>query len=79
MCDRVPPARRPALCQATGRLRKNLAYFKVNYVIGTVATSSLVLFMNPASIVVLACLALMWFYFYIIRTAPVVMGGRELR
>ena len=65
--------------QATGRLRKNVAYFRVNYLITTVATTSLVLFMNPMSLIVLAVLALLWTYFYIVKSGPVSIGGRELR
>jgi hypothetical protein len=65
--------------QATGRLRKNVSYFRVNYMITSVATTSLVLFMNPSSLIVLALLSLVWSYFYLVRTTPVVLGGRELR
>lgn len=36
-------------------------------------------FMNPTSLIVLAMLALLWGYMYIVRTTPVVLGGRELR
>ena len=56
-----------------------MSYFRVNYAIATVGTTSLVLFMNPLSLVVLAFLALMWAYFYILKSGPVVLGGRELR
>ena len=38
-----------------------------------------VMFMNPWSLIVLALLALLWGYAYIVRTTPLVMGGRELR
>lgn len=65
--------------QAMGRLKKNVAYFRVNYMITTCGVTSLVLLMNLWSLVVLAGLALMWFYFYMIKTTPVVLGGRELR
>ena len=60
-------------------MRKNLSYFRVNYMIATVATTSLVLFLNPWSLIVLAGLMLVWSYFYIIKSSPVVLGGRELR
>lgn len=64
--------------EASGRLRKNLSYFRVNYMIATVATTSLVLFLNPWSLIVLAGLMLVWSYFYIIKSGPLVLGGREL-
>lgn len=35
--------------------------------------------MNPWSLIVLAVLALVWGYSYIVRTTPFVLGGRELR
>lgn len=136
----------PLLLQATGRLRKNVSYFKVNYGIVGVSTTALVMFMvraagggsraqevssggseqgrkaaaaaawlaggfaaaflvgqllgapgpfaahdfcmislllralqNPWSLIVLAVLALLWGYAYIVRTSPIVLGGRKLR
>ena len=65
--------------QATGRMRKNVAYFKVNYGIVAVSTTALVMFMNPWSLIVLAVLALLWGYAYVVRTTPLVINGRELR
>lgn len=35
--------------------------------------------MNPWSLIVLAVLALLWGYAYVVRTTPLVLGGRELR
>ena len=35
--------------------------------------------MNPWSLIVLAVLALLWGYAYMVRTTPLVLGGRELR
>lgn len=60
-------------------MRKNVSYFKVNYGIVGVSTTALVMFMNPWSLIVLAMLALLWGYAYVVRTTPLVMGGRELR
>lgn len=60
-------------------MRKNVSYFKVNYGIVAVSTTALVMFMNPWSLIVLAFLALAWGYAYIVRTTPLVLGGRELR
>lgn len=60
-------------------MRKNVSYFKVNYGIVGVGTTALVMFLNPWSLIVLAFLALIWAYAYIVRTAPFVVGGRELR
>lgn len=38
-----------------------------------------VMVMNPWSLIVLAVLALLWGYAYVVRTTPLVLGGRELR
>ena len=59
-------------------MRKNVSYFKVNYGIVGVGTTALVMFLNPWSLIVLAFLALVWGYAYIVRTGPLVLGGREL-
>lgn len=66
------------VAEASGRLRKNVSYFRVNYAIVTVGTCALVLLMNPWSVIVLAFLALLWAYFYVLKSGPVVIGGREL-
>ncbi|KAL4419501.1 hypothetical protein ABPG77_002287 [Micractinium sp. CCAP 211/92] len=76
--DRTAFAKPAGMAEATGRLRKNVAYFKVNYGIVAVGTTALVMFMNPWSLIVLAVLALVWGYSYIVRTTPFVVGGREL-
>lgn len=53
--------------QATTRVRKNLSYFRTNYAILAVGTTALVMFLNPWSLIVLALLALVWFWAYIIK------------
>ena len=63
--------------ELTSRVRKNISYFRTNYAIVTVGTTALVMLMNPWSLFVLALLALVWFYFYIMKTTPLVLGGRE--
>ncbi len=60
------------------RLRKNGAYFRTNYAAAALGTTALVMLMNPWSLLVLAALGAAWFYAYIVRTAPLVVGGREL-
>jgi hypothetical protein len=60
-----------------GRLRKNVAYFRTNYALLCGGTTALVMLMNPWSLIVLAVLAAAWFYMYIIKTTPLVLGGRE--
>lgn len=64
--------------EAMGRIRKNVAYFKTNYAIIAVGTTALVMLFNPYSIIVLAFLALIWFWAYVIKVGPLYIGGREL-
>lgn len=78
LMDRTAFAKPAGMAEATGRMRKNVAYFKVNYGIVGVGTTALVMFLNPWSLIVLAFLALVWGYAYVIRTGPLVLGGREL-
>jgi hypothetical protein len=59
------------------RLKNNAAYFKTNYAILAVGTTALVMLMNPWSLIVLAFLALVWFYMYVLKTSALVLGGRE--
>jgi hypothetical protein len=66
------------LGEVTGRVRKNISYFRTNYAIATVGTTALVMLMNPWSLIVLAILAAVWFYAYIMKTTPLVLGGRQL-
>lgn len=76
--DRTAFAKPSGMAEATGRMRKNVAYFKVNYGIVGLGTTALVMFLNPWSLIVLAFLALVWAYSYIVRSTPFVIGGREL-
>jgi hypothetical protein len=70
-------SRPPAAAEVPGRLRKNVSYFRTNYALLTISTTALVMLMNPWSLIVLAVLAAAWFYMYIIKTTPLVLGGRE--
>jgi PRA1 family protein 1 len=65
--------------QALTRLRKNAAYFKINYFIILLLSTAVCMVMNPSSLVVLGLLALSWIYLFAIRTAPLVIGGRTFR
>ena len=67
------------LLQATTRMRKNAAYFRVNYALFVLAITVTCMLLNPASLLVLAFLALVWGYLFGWRTAPIVIGGRTFR
>ena len=67
------------LPQATGRLRKNAHYFKVNYLIMVFTVTLITLAFNPTSFIVLGLLAMAWIYLFVVRQSPIVIGGRTFR
>ncbi|KAI8464691.1 MAG: prenylated rab acceptor family protein [Monoraphidium minutum] len=70
---------RPAnLAEATARLRKNAAYFRVNYVMTLLVAVALGFALNPSSLFVLGALMVGWTYVFAIRTGPLAINGREL-
>lgn len=75
--DRYAISKPADVGEMTTRVRKNATYFKTNYMIIATATTALTLFLNPWSLIVLAGLALVWFYAYILRTGPISINGRE--
>ena len=67
------------LLQATGRLRKNANYFKVNYLMVVFTVTLITLAFNPTSFIVLGLLAMAWIYLFVVRQSPIVIGGRTFR
>ena len=64
--------------EVLSRVRNNVSYFKTNYAILAVGTTAMVMLMNPWSLMVLAFLAMGWFYVYVLKTSTtLVIGGRE--
>jgi PRA1 family protein len=61
------------------RIRKNFAYFRVNYLTIAVVVTVVSMVLNPSSLIVLGILVLGWIYLFIIRQAPLVIGGRTFR
>jgi PRA1 family protein 1 len=78
LLDRNSLSRPATLAETTSRIRKNAEYYRTNYAILAAGTTALVMIANPWSLMVLGCLALVWFWAYIIKTTPVAIGGREL-
>jgi steroid 5-alpha reductase family enzyme len=69
-----------AVMQAIGRIKKNIAYFRVNYAVCMVACCALSFLFNPTSLIVLALLLLAWGYVMIYRAnQKFVISGREIR
>lgn len=79
LVDRTAMSRPDSLAEAYSRIRKNLSYFKVNYVtlLGLVLAFSLL--SHPFSLLVLLCLLGAWIFLYLFRPSdqPVVLFGRK--
>lgn len=70
-----PPSLPP---QATARLRKNAAYFRVNYAAAAAGAAALALVLHPGALAILAALGAGWAYLFGVRTTPLVINGRSL-
>lgn len=68
-----------AVLQATGRLRKNAHYFKVNYLVVIVTITAVTMALYPTSLIVLGLLAVAWLYMFVMRQKPLVIGGRTFK
>lgn len=65
--------------QALGRIKKNTAYFRVNYLLVALTSCVVTFALHPSSLFVLGLLLGMWVYLLLIRQQPVVINGRQLR
>ncbi|EAZ14008.1 hypothetical protein OsJ_03933 [Oryza sativa Japonica Group] len=72
------PAFRLFLSEATSRLRRNLAYFRVNYAAVVAFSLAASLLAHPFSLLVLLAILGGWCFLYVFRAAdqPVVLFGR---
>ncbi|GIL82986.1 hypothetical protein Vretimale_8508 [Volvox reticuliferus] len=78
VADRSAFSKPSTLAEATSRLRKNAAYFKVNYLIVMMLTTAVTFIMHPGSLLILGFVAASWVYLFMIRTAPLQLGGRTI-
>lgn len=81
LLDRSALSRPDSLSDAAARLRKNLSYFRVNYLIVVAAVLAVSLASNPVSLLVLLALLAAWAFLYVFRPAdspPLVLMGRQL-
>ncbi|KAF8114711.1 hypothetical protein N665_0034s0050 [Sinapis alba] len=78
LVDRSSMARPESLTDALSRIRKNLAYFKVNYVAVVSLVLAFSLFSHPLSLLVLIGLLAGWMFLYLFRPSdqPLVVFGR---
>ncbi|GFH23136.1 PRA1 family protein, partial [Haematococcus lacustris] len=77
--DRTALSKPANLAEALGRIKKNTAYFKVNYLVVVLTTCVVTFLMHPSSLFVLGLLLAAWIYLLFIRQQPVVISGRQLR
>ena len=79
MMDKNSFSKPESISEATNRVRKNLTYFKVNYGICLGAIVTVCLLTSPFSLAVVAALAGMWMYLFVVAAGqPLVIGGRQV-
>ncbi|XP_022764959.1 PRA1 family protein B1-like [Durio zibethinus] len=78
LIDRTAMARPDNLTDAYSRIRKNLSYFKVNYITLLAVVLAFSLLSNPFSLLVLLGLLAAWVFLYLFRPSdqPLVIFGR---
>ncbi|KAJ9160397.1 hypothetical protein P3X46_025802 [Hevea brasiliensis] len=78
LVDRNSMARPDSLSEAASRIRKNLSYFKVNYITFLAIVLAFSLLSHPFSLLVLLCLLAAWIFLYLFRPSdqPVVIFSR---
>lgn len=78
LIDRSAFSRPDSLSDATSRLRKNLAYFRVNYAALVAVCLAASLLSNPVSLAILLALLAAWCFLYLLRPSdsPLVIFGR---
>eukprot|EP00250_Pteridium_aquilinum_P033186 c5292_g1_i1 orf=380-1009(-) len=76
LVDRSSFGKPDSLSDATGRIRKNVGYFRLNYAILFTAVLALTLISNPVSLFLLCGLLAAWIFGYLIRTTPLTLFNR---
>ncbi|GLT31525.1 hypothetical protein SLA2020_062560 [Shorea laevis] len=78
LIDRTSMSRPDSLSEAYSRIRKNLSYFKVNYVTLLAVVLAFSLLSHPLSLLVLLGLLAAWLFLYLFRPSdqPLVLFGR---
>ncbi|CAI5483800.1 unnamed protein product [Closterium sp. Yama58-4] len=78
LIDRSSLAKPESLNDALSRIRKNLGYFRANYLGILIAVVVLSMLWNPTAILWLGLLGSGWVYVFMVRTEPIIVAGRTL-
>lgn len=71
--DKTAYSKPANVTEATSRIRKNLSYFKVNYLLFVMGAVVTCLLTHPLSLFLLGGLGSSWIYLFAIRTEPLVI------
>lgn len=74
--DKTAYSKPANVTEATSRIRKNLTYFKVNYLLFVLGAVVTCLLTHPLSLFLLGGLGSSWVYLFAIRSEPLVIQGR---
>ena len=74
--DKTAYSKPANVTEATGRVRKNLSYFKVNYLLFVLGAVVTCLLTHPLSLFLLGGLGSSWIYLFAIRSEPLVIQVR---
>ncbi|XP_068641623.1 PRA1 family protein B3-like [Aristolochia californica] len=79
LLDRTAFSRPDSLSDAAARFRKNLSYFRINYLILVSSVLALSLLSHPFTLLLLVVLLSAWLFLYLFRPSesPVVILGRQ--
>lgn len=79
LVDRSAFSKPDSISDATLRIRKNYAYFKINYLSLVAVVLGFSLITNPFSLLILAALLAAWLFLYLFRPSdpPLVLFGRQ--
>lgn len=76
MVDRNAFAKPESFSEAVTRVRKNMGYFRINYIICLLVFVGSSLFWHPFSLLSLSVIVAAWAYLYMVRRDPLVLWGR---